>query len=439
MMKSVILTSTLCALQAAAFPAMLAEMAFDELARRQTTTPAQVVSAARTNCGPSPCLVFDPVEQKVSTTGQYAYASPLPNQIRGPCPGLNAAANHGYIPRSGVLGISDTIIGLGSMFGMSPDLAGFLAAYAIIFEGDPITQTWSIGGPPPFPDNTGVLGAAPGISYSHNNYEGDSSIARNDAYINHGDAHSLNVSRFQNAYQTAQNDRYTLDIFARNFQSKADQSVRENPYYFAAPFSTTLVSPAAYNFVINFMSNHSASEPSGYLNGDMFKTWFAVTGKPGNFKWQRGQERIPDQWYRRTSTNQYTAAAAIADVAIQFAAYPDSLRLGGNTNGVNTYKGLDIYSLTSGAYTNADLTNPQNTTGSACFYEQFIQVILPDSALSGVSTALETAIGNLYGKYIKGFAGATGCKPITQYNKAAFAAYAGSNYNPKGTAQNYRA
>lgn len=49
-----------------------------------------------------------------------------------------------------------------------------------------------------------------------------------------------------------------------------------NPYYFAAPFATTLVSPAAYNFVINFMSNHTAEEPSGYLDGYNFKTFFAV-------------------------------------------------------------------------------------------------------------------------------------------------------------------
>lgn len=336
------------------------------------------------------------------------------------------------------MNIQQTITGMGQLFGMSPDLAGFLAAYAVIFEGDPLTQTWSIGGPPPAPDNLGVLGLAPGISYSHNNYEGDSSIARDDAYINNGDAHSLNVSRFQSAYDVGQpGDRYTLDLFAQNFASKADQSIAENPYYFAAPFSTTLVSPAAYNFVINFMSNHSAAEPSGYLDGAQFKTWFAVSGDSGNFQWNRGQERIPDNWYRRTSTNQYKAHDTLVDLAIQFAAYPDSFRLGGNTNGVNTYKGLDVASLTSGAYSSSDLTDPNKAGASACFYEQFIQIILPDSALIG--GPLEQAIGSLFSTYISGFAGASSCQAITQYNQAALAAYAGSNYNPQGTAQNYRA
>lgn len=184
---------------------------------------------------------------------------------------------------------------------MSPDLAGFLAAYAIIFDGDPVNGQWSIGGPLPSDTVTSaILGQGQGISYSHNVYEGDSSIGRKDAYINNGDAHSLDVTRFASAYNVGQSDgsdRYTLDKFAQNFVTKAQESISTNPYYFAAPFSTTLVSPAAYNFVINFMSNHTANEPNGYLDGAMFKEWFAVTGNsPDAFTWLPGQEKIPDNW-----------------------------------------------------------------------------------------------------------------------------------------------
>lgn len=64
---------------------------------------------------------------------------------KGPCPGLNAAANHGYLSRSGVTTLQETITGLGALYGMSPDLAGFLAAYGIIFDGDIVEGTWSIG------------------------------------------------------------------------------------------------------------------------------------------------------------------------------------------------------------------------------------------------------------------------------------------------------
>lgn len=59
------------------------------------------ISQAETNCGPTPCTTFDAEDQLVSVTGEYAYASPGAGDIRGPCPGLNAASNHGYLPRNG--------------------------------------------------------------------------------------------------------------------------------------------------------------------------------------------------------------------------------------------------------------------------------------------------------------------------------------------------
>lgn len=61
-------------------------------------------TAAESNCGQIPCLNFDPVDQLVdvsSATG-HQYIAPGPTDIRGPCPGLNAAANHGYLPRNGI-------------------------------------------------------------------------------------------------------------------------------------------------------------------------------------------------------------------------------------------------------------------------------------------------------------------------------------------------
>ena len=129
----------------AAFYQAVHERSLEEKRQLPSTTAAQAYSRSRGNCGVVDCLVFDAKEQYVSTTGDHAYASPAADEIRGPCPGLNAAANHGYLSRSGVSTIQDTIVGLGSLYGMSVDLAGFLAAYAIIFDGDPVLGTWSIG------------------------------------------------------------------------------------------------------------------------------------------------------------------------------------------------------------------------------------------------------------------------------------------------------
>ena len=36
--------------------------------------------------------------QLIDVTGKHAWVAPGPNDLRGPCPGLNALANHGYFP-----------------------------------------------------------------------------------------------------------------------------------------------------------------------------------------------------------------------------------------------------------------------------------------------------------------------------------------------------
>lgn len=111
-----------------------------------------------------------------------------------------------------------------------------------------------------------------------------------------------------------------------------------NPYYFSAPFAG-LVSPAAHDFVINFMSNRSEANPGGVLNRDVLKSFFAVTGEPGSFVHNRGMERIPDvsidldievsssylhllqNWYKRPSLNAYNIPEVLADVFVNNAMY----------------------------------------------------------------------------------------------------------------------
>jgi hypothetical protein len=45
---------------------------------------------------------FDAEVQRVSITGKQAWKTPGKNDQRGPCPGLNALANHGYLPHNGI-------------------------------------------------------------------------------------------------------------------------------------------------------------------------------------------------------------------------------------------------------------------------------------------------------------------------------------------------
>lgn len=159
-----------------------------------------------------------------------------------------AKCDPSYLPRNGIVNMEQTN-GLFTMFGMGIDVCQFLAAYSIAFDGDFTTLTWSIGGPLPANAVNSLLGVPQGDGYSHNNYEGDTSITRCDAYTNGGDAHSSSPTRFLYAYQSGMdNDRYTMDKFARLYAKNTHRSIQQNARYFAPLFSTTIVSPAAHSF-----------------------------------------------------------------------------------------------------------------------------------------------------------------------------------------------
>ena len=89
----------LAATEVAAFPRMAAEQAarLEASPRGKRSTLARSPHKKRVS--------FDPKSQYVSTTGDHAFVPPNFNggDVRGPCPGLNAAANHGYIPHSVLL------------------------------------------------------------------------------------------------------------------------------------------------------------------------------------------------------------------------------------------------------------------------------------------------------------------------------------------------
>lgn len=72
----------------------------------------------------------------------------------------------------------------------------------------------------------------------------------------------------------------------------------------------------------------------------MIKTFFGVTGELGSFVAHPGAESIPKNWYRRPSSNPYDLTRALADVATGYSQDPSTFKLGGNTNGVNTFTGM---------------------------------------------------------------------------------------------------
>jgi Peroxidase, family 2 len=96
-----------------AFPSHMFDLSMSEEEKRTIAGIAASIeaSAKSKRVGTPIAPGFSASEQYVSTTGEHAFVPPGPNDLRGPCPGLNAMANHAYIPHSGVATITEFVQG----------------------------------------------------------------------------------------------------------------------------------------------------------------------------------------------------------------------------------------------------------------------------------------------------------------------------------------
>ena len=144
-------------------------------------------------------------------------------------------------------------------------------------------------------------------------------------------------------------------------------------------------------------SNHSTKHPNGILDKGTLKSFFAITEHPdGSLTYQKGYERIPDNWYRRPlgEVNAYSPASFAIDFAQVAAAVPEAASVGGNTGTVNSFAGVDLGDITGGAYHTSDLLNPKKFV---CFFYQLTLAVVPDFLRSeALGTSLAAALKLLH-------------------------------------------
>lgn len=358
---------------------------------------------------------FDAAAQHIDVSGAHAFVPPGHGDLRGPCPGLNALANHNYLPHDGVATISQFVDATNKVFGMGVDLATFLSVYGAVMDGD--LTSWSIGGPPGSSLTLGLLSQPQGISGSHNKYETDGSPTRGDLY-QYGNDYLVQLSQFKDLYGSA--DTYDLDVLntfraKRNAQSKAN-----NPYYFYGPFSGIAVQPAAYTFIYRFMANKSAEHPEGLLDKATLKSFFAITGDDNNLQYTPGAERIPENWYKRAIGDEYTIPFYSTDLNAAALAHPEFLQIGGNTGTTNSFTGVDPSDLTGGVYNSQNLLTGNNL---ACFGFQAAAQLSPDllkgllSDVTGAVAQITDALGNSLN--------ALGCPTLQKIDDTQFSKFPG--------------
>lgn len=248
-----------------------------------------------------------------------------------------------------------------------------------------------------------------------------------DAYMHGGFVGFFEDHRWERLYSLAASEGgLTHDKVASQAYYTAQYSIENNPYYFSAPFSG-LVAPDAHNFVVNFMSNHSEEVMGGVLNGDVLKSFFSVTGEPGNFVHNPGMERIPDNWYKRPSSQPMNTVDTNVDTVVNDGMYPGIIRFGGNTGTVNSFVGVDTGDLTGGVFNAASLADGNQLS---CFFLQASMAGLTDAAYPLLEPIgqLQSFLESNLGPQIS----ALGCPQLSEFNNELFSTYPGASYKAEG-------
>ncbi|KJK64499.1 Peroxidase family 2 [Aspergillus parasiticus SU-1] len=238
----------------------------------------------------------------IDITGDHAFQPPdfEKGDQRGPCPGLNALANHAYISRSGVVSFTKVVPAINEVYGLGVDLATILGAMGTVWTGNPLSldPSFSIGG-----GNTGVnnllgnlgglLGEPRGLIGSHNFIESDSSNTRDDLYTT-GNNHALNMSKFMEWYNMSTDGTFSMDLMAKRAMIRMDQTKQSNPEFYYGPVTGLIARNAGYLFPARLSRIYSQVNPEGVLTKEIVRIFFAIYGEEGNFTYRQGWERIPE-------------------------------------------------------------------------------------------------------------------------------------------------
>ncbi|KAF8148708.1 aromatic peroxygenase precursor [Crassisporium funariophilum] len=234
--------------------------------------------------------------------------------IRGPCPGLNTLASHGWLPRNGIATPEQIINAVQEGFNMQNSLATFVTYAAFLVDGNVITNQLSIGGKskltgpdPPAPAIVGGLN-------THAVFEGDASMTRGDAFF--GDNHDFNETLFNKFVDFSNRfggGKYNLTVAGELRFSRIQDSIATNPNFsFVSPRFFTAY--AESTFPINF-----------FVDGRQTDGQLDLTVARGFFQ----DSRMPDGFFRHNGTS------GVQGIDTVVLAHP--IEPGSNVGGVGNY------------------------------------------------------------------------------------------------------
>ncbi|EAW24610.1 peroxidase family protein [Aspergillus fischeri NRRL 181] len=333
-------------------------------------------------------FLFDSMTKPIDVTGVHAFQPPRKGDQRGPCPALNALANHAYIPRSGVVSFAEVIAAVNNVYGMGVDLTTILALMGLVWTGNPLAlvPSFSIGGRDSGVNNLlnnlgGLLGEPQGLTGSHNFIEADSSNTRDDLYVT-GNNYALNMDKFMEWYNMSTDGTFSMDLMAERAKIRFEQSIQTNPEFYYGPVTGLIARNAGYLFPARFFRNHSRENPEGVLTKEIVRNFYGIYGDEGNLTYREGWERIPENWYK--TPLDYGLVQFNTDLVDWVLKHPELASIGGNTGTVNSFTGVNLADVTGGVL---NLTTLLEGNNLLCFVFEVLKFASPN-ALAGLYKTL---------------------------------------------------
>lgn len=122
----------------------------------------------------------------------------------------------------------------------------------------------------------------------------------------------------------------------------------------------------------------------------MFASFWGVYEEDGQLVWKKGQERIPQNWYK--TPVDYGLLSLNLDLLQLFAKYPKLMSIGGNTGTVNTFTGVDFADLLGGVANVPSLLEGNNLI---CFVMEIVKTVAPNM-LSSLFKTLQGPLDLLF-------------------------------------------
>lgn len=317
---------------------------------------------------------------QVPAPGDTAHAFVAPNpktDIRGPCPGLNVAANHNFISHDGVITFNELVDAQQNIYNVGYDLATLLALLGLtLTDGDLVTEKLSIGC-----DATSrtsfspvLTGSEPGLA-GHNKFEADSSLTRNDFFTSNGNNYQFNGTLFQQMTETT-GGLYNLENLAKYRYDRWHASQAENPNFYFGPLSLLLFGAAS--FLYELMPSGTNNYTPDYATISSF--FGAQKNSDGTYSFNNA-EQLPADWTNRVDP--YDTIKVTEQILEMYLLHP--VLFGGNTADGK----FDV--ITFGAIQNGTISPGLDVKTTSCLLYQLATQSIP-SYLNGLITPTSNAL-----------------------------------------------